>query len=449
MATNVRNTGLFERIRRIASYICFDKELRKDVVQEAWIRCQEYAGKQGKLPEALSNIEIKYRCLEALRTLRHQHEYLVPEDETLENIPDIISPDPLEASVRKETAHYSAKTLGTIEWILREHPKLKLAPRQWEIYHELRRVSDESAYGWRTRYANHLGVTRQNIWNIERIVRGKIIAAKDLVELLNGNIAGFFAQYGKIWHSPALMTVLRPVSIFDVPEPTLEVCAAKKLRVCFENLQNDMLVLGSEILAAQAKQARTANDFDAKQLAIGYHLIRRGTRVNPKKAEPYLKKLYAENFSDWWLIRRFTKSCLLFTDKKLFEQDKEELKYLIRKEDPESGWYAAYILTRHGGARTEDTTEFLKTAGKSAIRNYRIENAIEDIYNDLKNDRRTRHSTHFDSTFLRLILMMKHYRHKEYPGNTKNIMVNIGQMACHSDDAFIISEGEKMALGVT
>jgi len=432
---NAEKIALFERTRRVAGQVCFDPVLRQDVAQEAWLKCLEYAETHRRPLGELSATEIRHRCFEAFRKLKPKETFLAYEEEDSIMAP---TPNPFEETLATEMEKLNAETAGKAEWILREHPALKLTPTQWEVYYELGRVIPSTENVWRARFARKVGTTRQNIWNIERVVKQKAVFARDLVELWNGDVVGFFTKYGKTWWAPEMRMMFKSVAV------ERDHSLNRRMHAYFEKIQREMFKHAEHMLRQEARRFREEESYDASRILVGYHLMRRATFINTSAAAPLLSHFQEEFGRGNWLMGAFLAGRFRFVSGEESYAYNNWLKDLIQRSDEESARYAAYIACRHGAVSGEQMEGYLQRGG-STISSYDAAHLVREIYKYLHGEGDYDYfDGEGDGTFLSLVLPLKLHPQRLESRTTENSLRSIGQMFLHSKDSFVAKQAEQL-----
>lgn len=443
MEKETQQIKLWERIRTQSRWVFVGSNLKEDLTQEAYLLAVEYAEKNNKPLSELSNTEIKFRCFEAARKLRLKEITSLEDAGIFEAIPS--EENIFENVVRAEEEKINSQKIAEVEWILQNHPALSLTPIQRTIYNELKEVTPRTQNIWKAYYARQLGVTRQDIYNIAKVVRRKFEFARDFTELCNGNVSEFFTKYGSEWVSPfmrrGILNVLLGKRFSEESSPIIN-----RLRKLYDSMQK----YAQEILINQVKK-HSDGSFNSTQLARGYHLFMATVWTNPLKAKSWLSELKSEIPHDKWILKRIASYGLRYhsfmNDWMYVERYREWLKYLITHDVNESEWFAGYIVCSYGGG-SEYGQEFLRSGGKFVFPSINTVEVIKETYKKLFTEGYKEYEVLSDIIFLRLILVFKNYPTQNLRKNAVNSLITLCQKSMHSKDLYVSKEAEKLLIKI-
>lgn len=447
-----QTTALFERIAKIGQWVGVPHDLKDDLIQEAWILCTEYAQKRGKPIESLSNTEIRLRCFEARRKILPQTREVLVDDissfcDSRESQNALIVPsqqETLEDIMRDEEIRKQSANLEKLQWVLEVHPTLKLTPRQaelWQIYRG-------SPYGrWRADRARNLGVTRQNVSNIVRVVRKKAEAAADLIRLWEGDVLPFFEKYGKEW----ARTPVRKL-IWDVLRYHTGVDLPLTLREHFIPLQSAMVDYAYGIFDEQRMKMGQNGEGDAAKLAMGYNLLISGVHIEPADSVTQKKVFQLRgNFSQDvpripWVLYRFVERAAHLADGNARGDHRAQLKEWIYTKVKEGRAFANYALAYYECVDIACAHKFIAHDGKCDFPCINYAPMISRLYNNARIPRYSTSTVWMDINFLRIALAHAHYSlsQNSISNNSRNALITICQKSLHSRDPFVVSQAERL-----
>lgn len=388
-----QEVALLSKIQRVASRIGIKPELKDDLVHEAWIKSKEYAQKIGRPLDRLSFFEIKLRCLEARRKiLPDAREITTKEVDAIADVPD--THDVVADIIAREDVRKQRADAETVAWILREHPTLKLTATQADLW---RIHCGCPTDRWRARRARELGVTRQNVSNIMRVVRKKVDAAVDLTSLWEGNVQPFFEKYGHHWNAPGIKK-----TIWNVVMPYSGVTVPDAMRLLFKPLVEPMVAHAGRLLAAE-KRTLDEKHGDPQKLSQGYFLAKTAAYIDSSS-----EKIFALP-GETWMLHRFSEMANCLTEPRNMEAHREYLCERFYAHDVEGRRLASYSLAYARGAQPEDTARFLSSNGTVSFTSYNYGPVIAHTYRNLRN-RLFQTSPHWsDINLLHPLLMFTYY----------------------------------------
>lgn len=431
---------LLERVKKLAWGIFLEPGLREDLAHEAWIRAVEYAKSRGKPLDTLSKIEIRNRCFEAARKLRGRE---LREADFAE---DAANPLAMAAGTEHVTERLSRSEIATaarnkvdrIEWLLRVHPTMAFTSAQWAVYREVKEEAEGSVrrWGWQSQHAKKLGVTRQNIANIVRLVRRRAAFMADLVELVEGNVPGFFQKYASHWNAPWVRKGLWPI-IRNVNAP-------EALRAYIGTIARPMAKEAQRILLGQAVPEGRHVASDASELARGYYLLIAAARMSPATAPSWLSDLRSSVPHHAWLIQRFISRGLHMVDEQAREEDRGWLVDLATRGGTESQQFANYIVCYYGGFEGdgEAAATFLESGGRQAPAVVHVAPVVRETYANITEAEYTQSKSLLDINFLRMLLVFSMYPPRKLEPPTANALVTICQKSAHSADPSVARRAE-------
>ena len=455
MATNDQKLKLYERVQKISRWIGIDEELRNDLANEAWISLLDYAAKQQKDLGNISTTEIKYRCLEAARNVRQNNKEKSVESELLIGTSDERANEMIQIedvhSLQNSALARDAKSIGidNINWILQNHPKLRLTDHQWNLL----RISQNKNGRWKADYAREHKVTRQNISKTTQIIAKKVEAAIDLLNLINGDVDQFFQKYASGFFSGnPLRNVLW--SIFRPPKGTK---VKEQLWDSILPLQQLLLDKATQVILQENRRIAMGQSPDPRQLAVGYNLFYTGVYSNIKNNKGAIKLTESVNNlmattkkSNFKMMNIAVMGGFSSSSSSLFDQYKEWLKNETLHHDSEGLRSVNYFLAYYDGASVNDYLKILNTDGRNRVHNINYALMVKRLYENLKNTWYD-DSNLQDMNYIKLLLLFSYFppQFSKLPQYTLNSVLTLSQKALHSKDLFVIQEAKKVLSSIS
>ena len=264
---------LLDSIRAHAFRLGIQPRFLEDFVQEAWLLCHEYSEERKRDISALSYTEIHHRCLEARRRV-------IPGSR------EVLGVEAFEPSCESsEGESQSRDELRQLDFVLKNHPTLKLTPLQkviWEQY------AHDPKGRWKSEKAKEISCSRQNIVNITSLLRKKCESGLDLIRLWNGDVSQFFNKYNDGWATSSLRSLLWSVLRNRAGEEV-----APEMRRHFVLLEDSMFQKVLEMLEKAQKKIEAGVGLKRKDISLIYNLLISSFQINPQgeKAKGCLEEL--------------------------------------------------------------------------------------------------------------------------------------------------------------
>lgn len=427
MNREAQKIRLFERVREISRWAPVRPEDRQDLIQEAWLLCLEYAGKRGKNLETVSNTEIKHRCYEAARQLW-------PKEITLTFEP---AEDDFSEIRRAETEKDAVKKVADIEWILKNHPTIKLSPRQWEIYNELKNVTARTQNLWKAHYARKLGVTRQDIYNIERRVKRKVEIINDLSRFLQGDILYFLHKYSPRW---PVNPIVRKAIIQPLRSAPVSNQIASRLRALHKEINNELTSFLNSPLQRNSDSIPRAAILD---YFLDVHVLTDINSFSHSSLAAIKTPMPNNQFIDI-SVRNSLNYRSLIGDNSPFSEYNERIKYFIKYPDRESLRLAGYTICVYGITDTTHIHKYMESGGKVIPPITNPAPIIKSTYRNMREKFYASSEAAVDYNFLRMLLALKQGSSLPLTKTSRNTLKIICQKSRHSSDPFVVREAEKM-----
>jgi len=419
-ASPLQAQEILGRISSVARQVGIRKGLQGDLIQETWLRCAEYARKNGRLIQGLSPTEIRFRCLEARRSL-------LPHNLLGAEIVGSASVDPI-------LPEESGKNQNLVDELLSSHPTLRLTPLQSDLWSTCREDPDGR---WKAAKARELGCSRQNVANIVGLVRKKVRDAVEISRLLEGDLLPFFQKTNSGW-APAplrhlVWSLLRNKSGDSIPE---------SLRGRFEAIEGPMMNLALQTLEREDLRIQRGDPLDSTRLSLAYNLLVTAFHIRPEGtlARQGLDELMAKIPARSWVLYRFVLRAGHLANPRHREAHKEWLKERILKRDEEGLHFAGYAIAYYGGTPEAETRQLLEGDGKSVPRSFSYEPVLQRLYDNIQIPRYSSSPVWMDINFLRIVLMEAHFPFDSHPLSPcgRNTLRILCQKSLHSRDPFVV-----------
>ncbi len=451
MAYGERKNALLERISKIGQWIGVPANLKQDLVQEAWILCSEYALGRKKSVETLSNTEIRLRCFEARRkVLPPTHEVCVEDvaefesDEIANN--DSYRPGILEELMRDEEMQKYTSNFETLQLILAHHPTLKFTEKQitlWDVFR------DNPRGRWKAEEARKLGVTRQNVTNIVGALRKKVEMAADLVRLWDGDVIGFFEKYRSDLSGLKCEKILWSMMRSSVSTPVL-----MNMQKNTVHQVSAMLDCGRQVIC-QLKRPPYEMNIPADRFVVVFHLLRTAwlaARLYPAVAPKVIDTLETLTTPGLLLQLKHVAFRKMLPDELNHQCEiiKYNLLHLNEGSAIETDIFSLLMLYNkllfYNMVSYDELNRYIQNNGNTVFTRMRMEGIITFTYVQFFSKKYNYTTKKLNFNFLRLLLIFKSYRpdFKKLPTNSRNALITICQKSLHSQDAFVVSQAERL-----
>lgn len=433
--------GSLERIRKVSVGVGVPFGLRDDLVQEAWVRCTEYARQRGRVVEDLSNTEIRHRCYEARRVVLPPRRELVTDDVEALAPCDEAHEAALDAVMRGDLVRRRCSDAARVRFVLRAHPTLTLTDRQLACY----RALAEGRRGTQAALARSQGISRQGVANTARVVRRKVAAAVDLVRLWDGDVLPFFEKYGNSWANESIQRLL-----WSTLRPREGVAIPASFTRSFHDLQPQLLAAATATFLHAQRAIASGSQAPVRGLARAYNLLVTAAHIpeSGDRTAALLGELTALGVHRYsWILHRFIRRAAHLVDANARAEHERWLAERVRLRDASGASFAQYAITYYNGAGLGDEEQFLASDGRAPATTIDYGVVIGRLYDNLRITKYRTTPVWDDINYLRLALMDTHFplrRHLPRTHRSWNAVRTICQRALHSPSPLVVSHAERL-----